>query len=279
MIPSKKTLLNNMTFTDQQLERYSRHILLPEVGGIGQKKILNAKVFIVGAGGLGSPTALYLAAAGVGTLGIIDNDLVDLSNLQRQILHNTQTINHPKVVSAKETLLRMNPDVRVNTYQDRLTSQNIAKLIENYDIVIDGSDNFSTRFLVNDAAYFANKTLVSASILRFDGQLTVLKPTAGLYPCYRCLYPEPPPAGLVPSCQEAGVLGIIAGTMGVLQATETLKEILGIGTTLAGKLLIYDALSGSFQKVNIPKISTCPLCGPNPTITALADYEEVCALQ
>ena len=267
-----------MTFTDQQLERYSRHILLPEVGGIGQKKILNAKVFIVGAGGLGSPTALYLAAAGVGTIGIVDNDVVDLSNLQRQILHSVKTIDHPKVASAKETLSRMNPDVCVMTYQDRLTSENIAALISDYDIVIDGSDNFSTRFLVNDAAYFAKKTLVSASILRFDGQLTVLKPTAGAYPCYRCLYPAPPPAGLVPSCQEAGVLGIIAGTMGVLQAAETLKEILGIGTTLAGKLLIYDALSSSFQKVNIPKIPTCSLCGQNPTITALADYEETCSI-
>jgi adenylyltransferase/sulfurtransferase len=268
-----------MTLTDSQLERYSRHILLPEVGGMGQKKILNAKVFIVGAGGLGSPTALYLSAAGVGTIGIIDNDLVDLSNLQRQILHSTKTIGHKKALSAKETIARMNPDVCVNTYEERLTSKNIAKLIANYDIVIDGSDNFSTRFLVNDAAYFAKKTLVSASILRFDGQLTVLKPTAGEYPCYRCLYPEPPPFGLVPSCQEAGVLGIIAGTMGVLQATETLKEILGIGTTLAGKLLIYDALSSSFQKVNIPKIKTCLLCGDNPTITELTDYEEVCAIR
>jgi len=295
LIPSKKTsssrgpapggitalvgAVKNMTLTDQQQERYSRHILLPEVGGKGQKKILDAKVFIVGAGGLGSPTALYLAAAGVGTLGIIDNDTVDLSNLQRQVLHSTKTIDRPKVESAKETLSRMNPDVLVTTYQERLTSQNIANLIADYDIVIDGSDNFATRFLVNDAAYFTKKTLVSASILRFDGQLTVLKPTAGAYPCYRCLYPEPPPPGLVPSCQEAGVLGIIAGTMGVLQAAETLKEILGIGSSLAGKLLIYDALSSSFQKVSIPKNPTCPLCGPNPTITELIAYEDaVCAL-
>lgn len=294
-----------MTFTDQQLERYSRHILLPEVGGKGQKKLLDAKVFIVGAGGLGSPTALYLAAAGVGTLGIIDNDCVDLSNLQRQILHTTQTIGMQKAASAKETLSRLNPDVRVIAYQDRITSQNILKLISDYDIVVDGSDNFATRFLVNDAAYCSKKTVVSASIFRFDGQLTVLKPTASEdqalpvqargvgalgaklpgphiesnpYPCYRCLYPEPPPAGLVPSCQEAGVLGILAGTMGVLQAAETLKEILGIGATLAGKLLIYDALSSSFQKVNIPKIPTCSLCGKNPTITELMDYEETCAL-
>jgi len=268
-----------MTFTEQQLERYSRHILLPEVGGIGQKKILNAKIFIVGAGGLGSPVALYLAAAGVGTLGIIDNDQVDLSNLQRQILHSTKTIDQPKAISAKETINQINPDVRVIPYEDRITSQNILKLIADYDIIIDGSDNFATRFLVNDAAFFLKKTLVSASIFRFDGQLTVIKPTAGNYPCYRCLYPEPPPAGLVPSCQEAGVLGILAGTMGTLQAAETLKEILGIGESLAGRLLIYDALSSSFQKVKVPKNPRCSLCGENPTITELIDYEAaVCAL-
>ena len=267
-----------MTFTDQQLERYSRHILLPEVGGMGQKKILNAKVFIVGAGGLGSPVALYLAAAGVGTIGIIDNDCVDLSNLQRQVLHSTQTVSEPKVLSAQKTISRLNPDVHLIPYQDKLTSENILSLFEGYDIIVDGSDNFATRFLVNDAAYFLKKTLVSGSIFRFEGQLTVLKPTAGPYPCYRCLYSEPPPPGLVPSCQEAGVLGILAGTVGVLQASETLKEILGIGTTLAGRLLLYDAMAATFRNVRVPKIKDCALCGPHPTITGLIDYETVCAI-
>jgi adenylyltransferase/sulfurtransferase len=268
-----------MPFTEEQLQRYSRQILLHEVGGIGQKKIANAKVFLIGAGGLGSPAALYLAAAGVGTLGIIDNDAVDLSNLQRQILHSVQTIGRSKAVSAQETISRMNPDVRVIPYQERLTLANISKLISDYDIILDGSDNFSTRFLVNDAAYFAKKTVVSASIFRFDGQITVLKPSAGPYPCYRCLYPAPPPLGLVPSCQEAGVLGVLGGTMGALQSAETLKEILGIGDSLAGRLLIYDALSLSFRKVKIPKNPDCPLCSSHPVITELVEYEEVCAMR
>lgn len=267
-----------MVFTDEQLERYSRHILLPEVGGKGQKKIAQARVFVVGAGGLGSPTALYLAAAGVGTLGIVDHDVVDLSNLQRQILHNTKTVGQLKAESAQATLSRINPDVRVVPHSEKLTSQNINRLIENYDIVVDGSDNFATRFLVNDAAYFLKKPVISGSIFRFEGQLTVLKPNAGAYPCYRCLYPEPPPPGLVPSCQEAGVLGVLAGTIGVLQAAETLKEILGIGDTLAGRLLIYDALSLSFHKVKVPKMKDCALCGPNATLTGLMDYEAACAL-
>ncbi len=267
-----------MTFTDDQLERYSRHILLPEVGGKGQKKIAQAKVFLVGAGGLGSPTALYLAAAGVGTLGIIDNDLVDLSNLQRQILHSIHTIGQPKVASAQKTVLAINPDVRVVPYQEKLTSENVIRLFSEYDIIVDGSDNFATRFLVNDAAYFLKKPVVSGSIFQFSGQLTVLKPSAGAYPCYRCLYPEPPPPGLVPSCQEAGVLGILAGTIGVLQATEVLKEILGIGNSLAGRLLIYDALALSFQTVKVPKMKDCALCGPDPTITTLIDYEAACSL-
>jgi adenylyltransferase/sulfurtransferase len=248
------------------------------VGGIGQKKIAKAKVFLVGAGGLGSPAALYLAAAGVGTLGIIDNDVVDLSNLQRQILHSTQTVSQPKAESAQKTLSRMNPDVQVIPYQDKLTSANIMQFIEGYDYILDGSDNFATRFLVNDAAFFLKKTLISGSIFRFEGQVTVLKPTMGPYPCYRCLYPEPPPPGLVPSCQEAGVLGILAGTIGVLQAAEALKEILGIGNTLGGRLLIYDALEASFRTVRVPKVANCALCGPNPTITELIDYEVSCSL-
>jgi len=270
-----------MNFTDEQLERYSRQILLPEVGGKGQKKISAAKVFLIGAGGLGSPAALYLAAAGVGTLGIIDDDTVDLSNLQRQILHNTHTLGHQKVASAQATLTKMNPDIQVIPYAEKLTSENILTLFNAYDIILDGSDNFATRFLVNDAAYFQKKTLISGSIFRFEGQLTTIKPhdTTGVpKPCYRCLYPEPPPAGLVPSCQEAGVLGVLAGTIGVMQASEALKEILGIGTTLAGRLLIYDALDMSFRNVRIPKDPDCPLCGPNPKITQLLEYDISCTL-
>jgi len=278
-----------MEFTDHQIERYSRHMLLPQVGGKGQKKILSARVFCIGAGGLGSPSTLYLAAAGVGTIGIVDADVVDLSNLQRQILHSTKTLGRPKVESAAETLTAINPDVDVRVYRDRIASENVMEIIRDYDIILDGSDNFPTRFLVNDACFFAKKTLISGSIHRFEGQLTTLKPHAippaqdgkgaSGYPCYRCLYPEPPPPGLVPSCQEAGVLGVLAGTIGVLQATEALKEILAIGETLAGRLLVYDALEMSFHNVKVRKDPRCPLCGPNPTITKLLDYEISCTLQ
>lgn len=277
-----------MGFTDQQIERYSRHMLLPEVGGKGQKKITAAKVFCVGAGGLGSPSTLYLASAGVGTLGIVDADTVDLSNLQRQILHNTKTVGRPKVESARDTLTALNPDVDIRIYRDRLTSENILEILRDYDIVLDGSDNFPTRFLVNDACFFLKKTLISGSIHRFEGQLTTLKPHASPshngesgrpYPCYRCIYPEPPPPGMVPSCQEAGVLGVLAGTVGVLQAAEALKEILGIGETLAGRLLVYDALEMSFRDVKVRKDPKCPLCGPEPKITRLLDYEVSCTLQ
>lgn len=270
-----------MDFTEEQLERYSRQIILPEVGGKGQRKIAAARVFLIGAGGLGSPAALYLAAAGVGTIGIIDNDEVDLSNLQRQILHSTVTLQHQKVASAQATLTKMNPDIKVVPYAEKLSSGNIRDLIKDYDIILDGSDNFATRFLVNDAAYFQKKTLISGSIFRFEGQLTTLKPhdSNGVpLPCYRCLYPEPPPAGLVPSCQEAGVLGVLAGTIGVMQASEALKEILEVGTSLAGRLLIYDALEMSFRNVRVPKDPSCPLCGPNPKITQLLDYEISCTL-
>lgn len=270
-----------MSFTEEQMERYSRQILLKEVGGLGQKKISEAKVFLIGAGGLGSPAILYLASAGVGTLGLVDDDMVDLSNLQRQIIHSTETLNHPKVDSAKQTVSRMNPNVHVNTYSGRLSSENILDIIKDYDIILDGSDNFATRFLVNDAAFFLKKTLISGSIFRFEGQLTTLKPHStdeGPKPCYRCLYPEPPPPGLVPSCQEAGVLGVLAGTIGVLQAAEALKEILKIGVTMAGRLLIYDALEMTFRNVKVPKNPNCPLCGPNPTISELLDYEISCGL-
>jgi len=269
-----------MQLTDTQLERYSRQILLHGVGGKGQKKIAAAKVFLVGAGGLGSPAALYLASAGVGTIGIIDDDVVDLSNLQRQVLHSTKTLNRAKVASAQATISAMNPDVTVVPYQDKLNADNILDFIKGYDLVLDGSDNFATRFLVNDACYFLKKPLISGSIFRFEGQLTTLNPqgSGDPKPCYRCLYPEPPPPGLVPSCQEAGVLGVLAGTIGVMQAAEAIKEILGIGESLAGRLLIYDALEMSFRKVKVPKNPDCPLCGLNPTITALLDYEISCTL-
>ena len=267
-----------MDFTDSQIQRYSRHIILSEVGGKGQKKLCQAKVLIIGAGGLGSPAALYLAAAGVGTIGLVDGDMVDLSNLQRQILHTTARIGVPKVESGRQTLTALNPDVTVKTYQENVSADNIMRFLPDYDIILDGSDNFSTRFLVNDACYFAKKTLISGSIFRFEGQLTTIKPHQG-YPCYRCLYPEPPPAGLVPNCQEAGVLGVLAGTIGVLQAAEAVKEILGIGETLADKLLIYDALDMKFRKVSRPKDPACPLCGPRPSITDLRqDYTVSCSL-
>lgn len=264
-------------FTEEQIQRYSRQIILPEVGGKGQKKISGAKVFLIGAGGLGSPSALYLAAAGVGRIGIIDADHVDLSNLQRQVLHSTATLNRAKVESARETLSRINPDIRIDTFNEKLTSENIMGLINDYDIILDGSDNFPTRFLVNDACYFQKKTLISGSIFRFEGQLTTLKGHLDL-PCYRCLYPEPPPPGLVPSCQEAGVLGVLAGTIGVLQAAEALKEIIGIGSSLAGRLLLYDALQMRFREVKVRKDKNCPLCGEHPTITRLLEYQEYCSI-
>ncbi len=267
-----------MEFTDAQQQRYSRHIILKEVGGKGQKKLAQAKVLLIGAGGLGSPAAMYLAAAGVGTIGLVDGDVVDLSNLQRQILHSTATLGKPKVESGRQTLAALNPDITIKTYHQHVNADNILGLLADYDIILDGSDNFSTRFLVNDACYFAKKTLVSASMFRFEGQLTTIKPHAG-FPCYRCLYPEPPPAGLVPNCQEAGVLGVLAGTMGILQATEAIKEILGLGETMADRLLIYDALDMKFRKVARPKDPACPLCGPKPRIKDLGgDYVVSCAI-
>ena len=268
----------NMELTEPQIQRYSRQILLGEVGGKGQVKLRQAKVLLIGAGGLGSPAGLYLAAAGVGTIGLVDGDVVDLSNLQRQILHSTATVGMPKVESGKKTLTAINPEITVNTYHQLVDTDNILSLFKDYDVVLDGSDNFSTRFLVNDACFFAKKTLISASMFRFEGQLTTIKPHAG-YPCYRCLYPEPPPAGLVPNCQEAGVLGALAGTMGILQASEAIKEILGIGETMADRLLIYDALEMKFRKVRRPKDPNCRLCGPTPTIINLnSDYAVTCAI-
>jgi adenylyltransferase/sulfurtransferase len=267
-----------MQFTDSQINRYSRQMILNEVGGKGQKKLQDAKVLVIGAGGLGSPAALYLVAAGIGTLGLTDGDVVDLSNLQRQILHTTDRIGVSKVESGGQLLSALNPETTLELYPEHVSKENIMPILEKYDIILDGSDNFSTRFLINDACFFAKKTLISGSIFRFEGQLATIKPHEG-FPCYRCLYPEPPPAGLVPNCQEAGVLGVLAGTIGVLQANEAIKEILGLGETLADRLLLYDALDMTFRKVGRPKDPDCPLCGAHPTITELGEnYEVSCSL-
>jgi adenylyltransferase/sulfurtransferase len=252
-------------FTDEQIERYSRHIILPEVGGVGQRKMLDARVLMIGAGGLGS---------GIGHLGIVDFDTVDLSNLQRQIIHSTERIGMLKTESAKKTIAALNPDVNVTAYNERINSQNIKELFEGYDYIVDGSDNFATRFLINDACVLMNKVNIHGSIFRFEGQATVFDPKNG--PCYRCLYPEPPPPGLVPNCQEGGVLGVLAGIIGNIQAVETLKLVLGIGESLAGKLLIYDALNTEFRKLKLKRDVNCPVCGDNPTIKELIDYEEFC---
>ena len=267
-----------MQFTDSQINRYSRQMILNEVGGKGQKKLQDAKVLVIGAGGLGSPAALYLVAAGIGTLGLTDGDVVDLSNLQRQILHTTDRIGVSKVESGGQLLSALNPETKLELYPEHVSKENIMPLLEKYDMILDGSDNFSTRYLINDACFFAKKTLISGSIFRFEGQLATIKPHEG-FPCYRCLYPEPPPAGLVPNCQEAGVLGVLAGTIGVLQANEAIKEILGLGETLADRLLLYDALDMTFRKVGRPKDPDCPLCGAHPTITELGEnYEVSCSL-
>lgn len=267
-----------MEFTDEQVHRYSRHIILPEVGGKGQKKIMNARVFIVGAGGLGSPAGYYLAAAGVGTIGIIDNDTIELSNLQRQIAHNTARLGRYKADSARETFEALNPDVNVVAIKERISRDNIMNIIRDYDIVVDGSDNFPTRYLINDTCVLTGKPLVSGAILRFEGQVTTIKPGEGH--CYRCLFEEPPPPGLVPSCQEAGVLGSLCGVIGGLQAMEVLKLIIGRGEPLTNHLLIYDALKNSFRKVKVPRNPACPVCGENPRITELQDYEaEYCEMR
>lgn len=262
--------------TDAQLDRYSRHLLLPEVGEKGQAKLLGSKVLLLGAGGLGSPAALYLAAAGVGTLGLVDADVVDASNLQRQILHGTSRVGVPKVDSAETALRELNPDVKVIKYQERLNSENVDRIFgEGWDAVVDGCDNFPTRYLVNDASLFHKISVVHGSIFRFDGQVTSFIPHEG--PCYRCLYPEPPPAHLAPSCAEAGVLGILCGIIGTLQATEAIKLILGKGNSLSGRLLTYDSLGMTFRTLKLRRDKTCPACGENPTIKEYIDYEGFCA--
>jgi sulfur-carrier protein adenylyltransferase/sulfurtransferase len=263
--------------TDAQRDRYSRHILLPEVGEVGQAKLLSSKVLLLGAGGLGSPAALYLAAAGVGTLGIVDADVVDASNLQRQILHATSRVGMPKVVSAEKALRDLNPDVNVVKFEERVDSSNVERIFKDFDVIVDGCDNFPTRYLVNDASVWMKKPVVHGSIFRFEGQVTTFMPGSG-GPCYRCLYPEPPPPHLAPSCQEAGVLGILPGVVGVIQATEAIKLVLGRGTPLNGRLLTYDSLRMKFGELKLRRDKTCPVCGDAPTITQYIDYEGFCNL-
>ena len=266
-----------MELSKEQKLRYSRHTMLPEVGEEGQKKLLASKALLIGAGGLGSPLGLYLAAAGVGTIGIVDFDMVDLSNLQRQVIHSNDSIGTPKTLSAKKRIEGLNPDVRVNVHEVRLSSQNAMQIFKDYDVIIDGTDNFPTRYLTNDACFLLGKPNIYGSIFRFDGQATVFWPGRG--PCYRCLYPEPPPPGMVPSCAEGGVLGILPGVVGLIQATEAVKVLLGIGRPLVGRLLIYDALKMTFRELRLREDPACPLCGENATIKKLVDYEEFCGLR
>lgn len=262
-----------MAFTNEQLERYSRHIILKEVGVKGQKKLMNAKVLIIGAGGLGAPAAMYLAAAGVGTIGIADADEVDLSNLQRQVIHTTADLDKSKVESAKETMLAINPEVTVNTYHEFITSANIMDIIRDYDFILDGTDNFPAKFLINDACVMAKKPFCHAGIIRFKGQLMTYVPEQG--PCYRCVFKNPPPKDAVPTCKQAGVIGAMAGIIGCLQAMEAIKYITGAGELLTGNLLTYDALTNNFHKIRLPgHTENCPVCGKHPTITELIDYEQ-----
>jgi len=264
-----------LTLTPEQVQRYSRHIIMGDVGSKGQRALLQSKALIVGAGGLGSPSAIYLALAGVGTIGIVDFDVVEISNLQRQILHHTADIGRSKLDSARDNIKAYNPGVNVVSHETRLESHNAREIISQYDLVINGADNFATRYLVNDACYLEGKPLVDGSILIFDGQATVFMPGEG---CYRCLFPAPPPPGMVPNCAEAGVLGALTGLVGSIQATEALKLLLGIGESLSSRLMLIDALSMSFREVRLKRNPSCPLCGDNPTITELIDYEVFCGL-
>lgn len=266
----------NIDLNHEEILRYSRHLLIPEVGLSGQKKIKAASVLVIGTGGLGSPVSLYLAAAGVGRIGLVDYDVVDSSNLQRQVIHGTSQIGQLKVESARKRMLDINPDIQVEVYNEPFTSENAMRIAQNYDILIDGTDNFPTRYLSNDVSVFLGIPNVYGSIFRFDGQVSVFDARNG--PCYRCLFPEPPPPGLVPSCAEGGVLGVLPGIIGTLQASEALKLILGIGETLIGRLLLFNALDMSFDFVNLRKNPNCKICGPNPEVTELIDYEEFCGV-
>ena len=264
-----------ITLTPEQVKRYSRHLIMNDVGSSGQRKLLDAKVLILGAGGLGSPSAIYLALAGVGTIGLVDFDVVDLSNLQRQVLHHTSDVGRSKLESARDNIKAYNPDINVVLHETRLESENAMEIIGNYDMVINGADNFATRYLVNDACYLLNKPLIDGSILIFDGQSTVFTPGNG---CYRCLFPSPPPPCMVPNCAEAGVLGALTGLVGSIQSTEALKYILGIGESLESRLLIVDALSMTFREFKLKRNPNCPLCGDNPSVTELIDYEIFCGI-
>ena len=262
--------------SNEEIARYSRHLIMPEVALDGQKKLKQARVLTIGAGGLGAPLAMYLAAAGVGTLGIVDFDVVDESNLQRQIIHGTSDIGRPKMKSARDRINDINPNVHVEAYEETLSSENALEIFKDFDVIVDGTDNFPTRYLVNDACVLTGKPNVYGSIFRFEGQASVFWAKEG--PCYRCLYPEPPPPGLVPSCAEGGVLGILPGAIGTIQATETVKLILGIGEPLVGRLLLYDALGMSFREMKLRKDPNCPVCGENPSVTELIDYQEFCGI-
>lgn len=275
------TLVNHIApeaiqFSHEEIKRYSRHLIMPEVGMAGQRKLKAASVLIIGTGGLGSPLGMYLAAAGIGRIGLVDYDVVDLSNLQRQVIHGTSALGRPKLESARERMLDINPHIQIDTYNIPLTSENALEIMQPYDVIIDGTDNFPTRYLTNDAAVLLGKPNVYGSIFRFEGQASVFYAREG--PCYRCLFPEPPPPGLVPSCAEGGVLGVLPGTIGAIQATETIKLILGIGEPLIGRLLLYDALSMSFNFVKLRKNPNCPVCGESPTLTELINYEQFCGM-
>ena len=275
-LPVAAETIPDPQLTNDEVKRYSRHLIMPEVGVDGQRKLKAAKVLCIGAGGLGSPVAMYLAAAGVGTVGLVDFDVVDFSNLQRQILHSTPDVGRPKLTSAKEKLHALNPEIEIRTHEVALSSQNALQLFEPYDVIVDGTDNFPTRYLVNDACVLLGKPNAYGSIFRFEGQASVFATKDG--PCYRCLYPEPPPPGLVPSCAEGGVLGVLPGLIGVIQATETVKLIMGIGEPLIGRFLIYDALRMRFRELKLRKDPDCPVCGTHPTVTKLIDYEQFCGV-
>ncbi|MBI3004487.1 MAG: molybdopterin-synthase adenylyltransferase MoeB [Ignavibacteriales bacterium] len=270
------TTIEEIQLNREELRRYGRHLIMPEVGLTGQKKLKNSRVLLIGAGGLGSPLGLYLAAAGVGSIGIVDFDVVDQTNLQRQIIHSTKDVGRPKLHSARERILETNPNIHVETYETRLTSENALEILKDYDVVVDGTDNFPTRYLVNDGCVLLGKPNVYGSIFRFEGQASVFYSREG--PCYRCLYPEPPPPGLVPSCAEGGVLGVLPGIIGTIQANETIKLLLGIGEPLIGRLLLFDALKMEFRELTLRKNPDCPICSENPTIKELIDYEAFCGV-